>query len=422
MPRLGHSITLFRIAGKDSPSTDSPVDGRRLIYPPNTKYRRSLYMPLTLTFRLIIIQPPPTDSRKKEENMNSHVVFSLQVLASAGLALCLSTPVKAGDISVTEISREDGVGLQLWFNTTGPGLPGFGIEHATILSPDGDWARVAVPMGELAAQSYWAGPLPMFGDRSFYRVVEAEALGSWMESAEVNADEGSGSIDLVIHFNCHFRGTISYTIGGTEPGLITDPEGSIWVDGTTASLSIDTTENEDIDTLRQFWINLDALPGMALLSPASSTVTVKDNDAVWYGVFQSDAGSLGFEISMIDDGSTVQGHFGGGEYGFFPSGPYSAPVTLSETQFSTTFSGIILPAESNLLGVPATLTLALAADEALVGGGPQRVEDQLIEGSAVLTTNYTGMDHLDTIFEGQFTLQRAPALPANSEPDLVAIP
>jgi hypothetical protein len=348
--------------------------------------------------------------------------YSPALAASIILGILTGTPAVAGELAITEISRDEGTGLQLWFETDGPGLPGYGIEQATILSPVGNWARVAVPIKELAAQSYWAGPLPMFGTRSFFRVVEAEVLGSWMESAEVEANEGSGSVNLTIHFNCHFRGTLNYTIGGTEPGLISNPEGSVWVDGTTASLSIAISENESIDPLHQFWINLDAMPGMALLSPASSTITVRDNDAVWYGLFQSDAGSLGFEISVIDNGSTVQGHFGSGAYGFFPSGPYSAPVILSETQFNATFGGITLPAESNLLGVPATLTLVLSADEALVGAGPQRVEDQIIEGSAVLTTEYAGMDHLNTISEGQFILQRAPAVPANSEPELVAIP
>ena len=326
-------------------------------------------------------------------------------------------------ITITDMETMSNQTMRLWFHADGAGT-NYTVQFCSDLSASNGWQNVGgTTISGLGGNDYEAVELPATNSAGFFRIQSLEDLRAWFDEAEINIDEGAETIELLIHFNGHFQGILTYTVEGTGIDSIDGLSGEVLVDGISASITITLQDNATIEQLRYLSISLQGASGLSLGSPSFATVNIEENDAVWQGILQTDTGTLGFQLQMIDDGATLLGEFGSGGFGFFPSNPLPITVYLSDDSFTASITNIPFSAEATVLNTPMVLQLELVAEE-LVGGDPvdENITDDRIQGDCSMVINIPAMPYLNATNQGTFVLQKPPVAASTNEVELVDIP
>jgi hypothetical protein len=339
------------------------------------------------------------------------------------IALVLVPLLSGAQIIITDMESVSNHTLRLWFHAESMASTNYSVEFSPDLSPSNGWEHVgASAVINIGNNNYEIAMESATNRAGFYRILSPEELRAWFEDAEINLDEGNQTIVLTIRFNGHYRGTLTYTVEGTGIDSIDGLTGTVEVDGTSATITITLHDNATIDQLRYVSISLQGTSELSLGSPSAATVNILENDAVWQGILETETGTLGFQLQLVDNGATLLGEFGSGGFGFFPSNPLPAQVSLSDQAFAANITNITISADTTLLNTPMELELALFADENLVGGGIQTVDDDYIEGQGTLIIAIPFMPYLNATNQGTFVLQKPPVAPSTNEVELVDIP
>jgi hypothetical protein len=179
-------------------------------------------------------------------------------------------------------------------------------------------------------------------------------------------------------------------------------------------------DNDSIDQLRYLSISLEESAEVSISSSSgSTTVNITENDAVWQGILETDVGTLGFELEILNGEFGTFCDFSGGDFGFFPTNALPTQISFSESQFSASITNISMDASSSLFNTPMELQLTLSANDALEN---ESVGINSVEGNCVFIINLPAMPHLNSTNTGTFFLQQPPVAPSTNEVELVDIP
>ena len=326
---------------------------------------------------------------------------------------------------IETIQMVPGGPLEFTFRDTGTGASVYRVEYSPDLGDAVAWQPVATavvtPLADGEFRVVIGQPEAHGG---FYRVAGLGPSGEdvivGFATTAFQVTEGD-TVSPVITFSEAFTGTIRYSISGTatpdDYGLLT---GEVQVfNSQSATIPITVADNETIDPLRVLILTLEADDGTRPGLSSRMVITIVDRDSRWEGTFFSEKGnaSLPFSLEIICSGETTQGRLVGGPSHFFPEGPFHGSVNAhTPAEFSASFEGIALPADSTLLGLPAVLALSLEAE------GDQEIDEHFIQGLATLVSAYPGHPHLTTTNTGAFLMQRVPPPPSEHEVELTPAP
>lgn len=351
-----------------------------------------------------------------------HFLLLVFAVFISHFAAAAPDPAEEPVLRVESLSMTPGGALEFTFRNNSTDSHSYVVEHSADLGVKQPWAVDATAgitaLGNGAFRVVVPSPA---GDIGFYRVVGTAPTGETviMQFAITSLVAAEGeTIHPIINFSAPFTGTLRYTISGTAShadfGLLS---GEIHVfNSMAASIPIALAENATIDPMRVIVITLEADDGTQVGLDSRIVVTIQDVDARWEGTFFSGNTPLPFTLEIIQQDGLIQGRLVGGQAQFFPEGPFPATITAhSPDAFAASIEGIVLPAESTLLDLPAVLGLSLSAADGAI-------DEHFIYGQATLVTTYAGHPHLNTLNEGSFLMQRTPPPPSERTVELTDAP
>lgn len=299
------------------------------------------------------------------------------------------------------------------------------LERSATLS-DG-WSNQSAII-EATAGGFVITALKPSGNSHFFRVRATNLPGgsviAYFDMTEITRDEGSGALSVRVRFSDFYSGPVRYSFSGTAN--VTGLTGTVQANGDFADIPLTVRDNSSVDELGNITLTLitDNTTGYSLGSgdgePASTKVTILENDAVWIGSFSSDEAGIGFSMELVRrDGvltakitSDGTGFIPRGSTGEYPAAPSPNPV-FSESAFRVSVPNISVPAdERNRLGVDVVLSLSL---EALSSEAEHTLDGGLLSGSAELSISRPDAPHLDRSIAGTFTLAEQPITPSTEE-------
>ena len=261
------------------------------------------------------------------------------------------------------------------------------------------------------------------GTRGFYRVTGLGGTNGGLvvtfTTTAFQVVEGD-TVNTMLVLSQPFQGWIYYTISGTAAaGDYQSLSGSNYVNGTTVTIPVSLTDNNQIGQLKYLTLRLGDGPGYALGRNTSTTITIGENDAEWKGSFITDGATLGFTLMIDESNGVYQATLKGDSSGFFPTGEIPTAISLTANAFSATAENIPVSANATLLNTPANLTLYLSA---MNGVTNQSIGETQIQGAGKLLVQYTGQPQLDTTNLGTFLLLKPPVAPSTNQVQLVNTP
>ncbi|MGI9243466.1 MAG: hypothetical protein ACR2RV_21885 [Verrucomicrobiales bacterium] len=299
------------------------------------------------------------------------------------------------------------------------------LERSAQLS--GGWSNQSAIIEATAEGFVLTAPKPS-GNSHFFRIRATNIPGgsaiAYFDMTEITRDEGSGALSVRVRFSEPYSGPVRYSFSGTAN--VTGLTGTVQADGEFVDIPLTVRDNSSVDELGNITLTLitDSTTGYSLGSgegaPASTRVTVLENDAVWIGSFSSDEAGIGFSMELVRrDGvltakitSDGTGFIPRGATGEYPAAPSPNPV-FSENTFRVTVPEISVPAdERNRLGMDVILSLAL---EALASEAGHTLDNGILSGVAELAISQPDAPHLDRTIAGTFTLAEQPITPSSEE-------
>lgn len=305
----------------------------------------------------------------------------------------------------------------------GTGASGYTVQSAAAVGEPVQWQTEAgaalQPLGEGRYQVTVPGATP---DR-FYRVTGAngnpEPIELGFAVTDLEATEGE-PLSLTVTFSRSYVGTIRYSIeGSAEPGDYAGLNGEIQVNGTTAIIPVNLTENSAIGELKQLILTLQSGGGALADRDAQGVVTILENDADWRGIFNEEAVSAGLTLRIRKTSGTYSAVLAGDGSGLVPQGEFNTSITLGDDTFAAVSDAVPLDPADTLQQLPANMVITLNAAN---GMADQIVSDVELRGAATITISYPGRGHLNRTSEGAFALFKSPVAPSTREATLVAAP
>jgi len=347
------------------------------------------------------------------------------VTVSAGL--CLAGVAEAAQTSGLLRLREVQVGhsgpAQFNFSDYGTGATNYVVEFSSGLETN-NWQvlsnAVITPQGD---GDYSVQINSGTGARGFYRVSGLGGANGGLvitfTTPAFQVVEGD-TVNTTLVLSQPFQGWIYYTVSGTAgAGDYQLLSGSNYVNGTTVTIPVSLTDNNQAGQVKCLTLRLNAGPGFALGRNAATTVTIGENDANWQGTFITSDATVGFTLLIDELNGAYEATLKGNGTGFFPASDYPVTINLTADSFSATVPGVPLAATASLLNTPASLTLFL---NAMNGVTNQFVNDTQIQGTGGLIAQYAGQPQLNTTNLGTFLLLKPPVSPSTNEVQLTIAP
>jgi len=350
------------------------------------------------------------------------------VLSALGTFLALASPAAAAyPLEIEHFEDLDNGFLRFTVrdNSSGIAEDDLILERSATLS-DG-WSSQSAIIEATAGGFVLTAPKP--GGRShFFRVRATHLPGgsaiAYFDTTEITRDEGSGGLSVRVRFSEFYSGPVRYSFSGTAN--VTGLTGTVQANGDFVDIPLTVRDNSSVDELGNITLTLitDSTTGYSLGSgdgePASTKVTILENDAVWTGSFISDDAGIGFSMELVRrDGvltakvtSEGTGFIPRGTTGEYPAAPSPNPV-FSESAFRVSVPDIPVPAdEGNRLGVGVVLSLSL---EALSSDAEHTLDGGILSGDAELAISRPDAPHLNRAIAGTFTLAEQPITPSTEE-------
>lgn len=325
-------------------------------------------------------------------------------------------------LTLRSIQAEPGGPALLSFADRGTGATNYVVQFSPAMGSG--WTNLLnVIVVDLGAGNYQAAVNRPESPAGFYRVRGLGAAGiivtAGFSLTTQEAEEGATAIATLV-FSSPFFGTVRYRVQGTAPsGDYLNLTGEVMVDGTTATIPIQLTDNESIGPLKYLTLTLEPGSGYAFGSTSRSTINILENDAEWQGSLITAEANLGFVLRIQQSNQVYRASLKSDRFGFFPTEASPASITLNDALFASTAQDIPMPAEATLLNAPMNLTLSLMARNGVTN---QFVTPTQIRGEASLVITVPSAPHLGTTNKGTFLLTKPPVGPATNEVQLVTIP
>jgi hypothetical protein len=358
------------------------------------------------------------------ENCHNYFAASFKIV-TAGLLLIGFTAAAqtSGLLQLKQVRVVHGGPAQFTFNDYGSGATNYAVEFSPGLGSN-NWQVVSNALitpqsdGSYSVQVNGAA-----GAEGFYRVRGLGGSNGGLvitfTTTAFQVVEGD-TVNTTLVLSQPFYGWIYYTVSGTAgAGDYQMLSGSNFVNGTTVTLPVSLTDNNQVGQLRYLTLRLEAGPGYGLGLNPSTTITIGENDAAWKGSFLADNATLGFTLVIDELNGVYQARLQGDGSGFFPTNAVPASISLTANSFSSAATGIPVAASATLLNTPASLTLQL---NAMNGVTNQSVSGTQIQGSGELIAQYAGQPQLNTTNFGTFLLLKPPVAPSTNQVQLTAAP
>ncbi len=343
----------------------------------------------------------------------------------AGLTvLVLSAPAQVSSpLQLQSIQIDGVVSVAFTLVDQGSGSTHYTVEFRPGLEGDNDWQTVTEAVITPQGDGYLVQIDSPRDDRGFYRVVGLGGSGGPIviefSTGAFPAVEGD-TVRPVLVLNQPFNGMVYYTVSGTAAsGDYQELSGQVRVNGTTATIPVSLTDNDQIGQLKYLTLRLEAGPGYQLADGTSTTIFIEENDAEWQGSFTTDDATLGFVLRIQQANGVRAARLESAGFGFFPAIPTPTTLLFTANAFSAVATDIPMPAETTLLNEPMLLSLSLNAINGLEG---QSVSAAEIEGVGTLISRVPARPHLNTTNSGVFRLLKPPVAPSTNEVELVVAP
>jgi hypothetical protein len=315
--------------------------------------------------------------------------------------------------------------LEFTFRDEGTGATNYVAEFTAALGSTAVWtgdpAAVFTPLGGGAYRVTIGSPLQA---RGFYRVIGLRASGGAVvanfAAAELQVSEG-GMVSVVMHFSAPYTGRIRYTVSGTAgAGDFLPLSGEIQVNNSlNAEVPVTLTDNRSIEELKYLTLRLERGPGLDIGAAAETRLIIDENDAEWRGAISLGPAALGFVLAIEETSDGSAASLRSDPAGIFPLAPAPSTLLFTKDLFESATTRMPLPAESNLYGTAAALTLRLAARN---GTANQQVSSNSVRGAAILVTEYEGRPYLNRTNAGSFHLHKTPVNPSAQPVELLQAP
>jgi len=309
------------------------------------------------------------------------------------------------------------------FNDYGSGATNYAVEFSADLGTNGwqvDSNSVVTAQG---GGAYAVQINEAVGSRGFYRVSGLGGTNGGLvitfTTTAFQVVEGD-TVNTTLVLSQPFQGWIYYAVSGTAgAGDYQALNGSNYVNGTTLTIPVSLTDNNQVGQLKYLTLQLEAGPGYSLGQNRSTTITIEENDAAWQGTFTPDNATLRFSLVIDDLNGAYQATLMGNGTGFFPTNVVPAAINFAQDSFAVTVDGIPVAASATLFHTPANLTLYL---NAMNGAAGQRVSPTQIQGTGELIAQYAGQPQLNTTNLGTFLLLKPPVIPSTNQVQLTSTP
>lgn len=347
-----------------------------------------------------------------------------KVLFAAILSVALTSAAQtSGLLRLQQIQVTHGGPVNFTFNDYGTGATNFVVEFSSGLNTN-NWqvdSNAVVTMqgdGSYAVQISSAAAA-----QGFYRVNGLGGTNGGIvvtfSTTAFQVVEGN-TVNPTLVLSQPFHGWIYYSVSGTAgSGDYQSLSGSNYVDGTTMTIPVSLTDNDQVGQLKYLTIQLASGTGYELGRSPSTTITIGENDAGWKGSFITENATLGFTLMIDESNGVYQAMFMGDGSQFFPTNQIPAAISLTGDSFSATAMNIPLAVNAASLGLPANLAFFM---NAMNGMTNQSVSGTQIQGSGELVTQYPGQPQLNTTNEGTFLLLKPPVAPSTNQVQLANAP
>jgi hypothetical protein len=354
-------------------------------------------------------------------NVPRKTFLSLLAALATGIVPALAQPTELLELETITVGSTGPVTFV--FSDHGTGGTGYSVQSAPSVGSPISWGpetgAVVTPLGNGLHQVTVAKASP---DR-FYRVISANGnpnpIQMGFATTAIQIDEG-GSASATVTFSRAYHGTIRYNIGGSAaPGDYAGLTGEIAVNGTTAIIPINLTENTGIDEIKQLVLTLVSGSGAQIGAANETTITIGENDANWHGSLFDGASAIGFVVRIRQGGGGATGTLVSDGSGIIPAGEYPASLALQPGLFSFLSTLAPLDPATTLQGLPATLQLDL---DAIDGQNGDVVAERELRGQGKVIIQYAGKSHLNRTNTGTFLMLPEPVRPSTAPLELVEAP
>jgi len=360
--------------------------------------------------------------------MRVHCLSCFQVsiiTGCAGLLLVASAPAAqtSGLLRLEQIQFSHSGPVQFQFNDYGTGATNYVVQFSSGPETNNWLVDSNAVITAQGGGAYTVRIEETLAPQGFYRV---SGLGGANEGRVITfattafqVVEG-GSVNTTLVLSQPFQGWIYYTVSGTAASADYQVlSGSNFVSGTTLTIPVSLTDNDQIGQLKYLVLRLQAGPGYTFGLNPSATITILENDAAWKGTFTTQNAALGFTLVIHDLNGFYLATLQGDGSGFFPTNEIPAAITYTPYSFAVTAGAVPVAAGATLLNTPASMTLSL---HAMNGVPNQNVSTNQIQGSGELIVQYAGQPHLKTTSPGTFLLLKPPIAPSTNLVQLTAAP
>jgi hypothetical protein len=344
---------------------------------------------------------------------------SVLLIASATIARAQTSFL----LEIDSIESLPGDQIQIIFSDNGTGASSYQVETRPTVEAGSSWetdtGALIAPINGTSSSA----TLSLTGDKAFFRILAVDGSGGieavvTFSTDSITIDESAGTVNIPLHFSKPFQGTLNYQVtGSTTAQDIAPLSGTVTVNGSSASITIELVDNIDFNELRFLSLNLTAGTGYVLGTTNQANVIIRDDDTFWSGNFQQDGNPVGFSMKLERaQAGTTATIFSLGE-GIFPSGEYPAQVTLTDSAFSLSITSVVLTADATMFNTPAELSLTMTATD---GVEDQSVEDAEIEGLATLDLVFPAQPQLNTSLSGPFLMIQQVIKPSSKQVELTS--
>jgi hypothetical protein len=173
-------------------------------------------------------------------------------------------------------------------------------------------------------------------------------------------------INVVFYLPTLYSGTVQYSIGGTATNGqdYESLSGAISINGSSVNIPISTIDDLELEEMETIIITLEVGEDDLLeLGPTQQyTVFINDNDAVWSGNLSTQNMTVGFDLTLLREGSSYTAILNSDGRGVIPAGEWDVSVQVTPTSFMCVLGPIATAPETTPFNVPIERTITLEAD------------------------------------------------------------
>ncbi len=324
-------------------------------------------------------------------------------------------PEDFSSLLITRLEVAQPETLRMRFTDGGAGVTDLNLDYRPMLAAD--WTTPSATFLDLGGGNYEASITGMTNDTGFFRVRAVRLMTAQLGADGLSVDGVPGTSLLSLTFTAPMQGWVTYSVGQLGRPTTTN---TVYVNGTTALLSVPVGPNPEPGTLRNFTVTLLDTTAGRIVGGSQTSFSVEDSANEWQGTFGSGEALFGFVMKLQNDnGRITSGTLYSAAYGVFPTNGHPVSITYWSNYFSATALDVPVSASGTLLNEPVLLSLTLMATNGPPG---QSVTPDAATGPASLVLRTPNFPALETTNHGSFVLLKAPPRASTNQATLVTAP